>query len=127
METKPNIADLKPEDIVLPPKKPRVKKRFTSREQITRKIDQFTKRKSDKEEQIRKLLIESRTFRESSRQVGGHEELLRRARRVDDKVDQVGRSVVRLDRRLSALRNALGEFQTNTIPGITDDRSVEGV
>lgn len=110
-----------------PVKPKRQKKRFTSREQITSKIDLFTRRKGAKEEEIRKLLIEAKTFRESSRQVGGHEELIRRARKVDENIDKIGNSVIRLDRKLSALRNALGEFQTLTIPGVTEDGSVPGV
>lgn len=126
MNTEPRPSD-PTENIVLPPKKKRVKKRFTSKEKIISKIDLFTKRKQAKEEEIRQLLREARTFREAAYQTSDNASILKSAQKVERKVDAVGKRVIILDRKLSNLKERLAEFQTDTIPGITDDRSVEGI
>lgn len=126
MTTEPRPSDPL-ENIVLPEKKKRVKKRFTSKEKIISKIDLFTKRKQAKEEEIRQLLREERTFREAAQQTSDNPDIIRSAQRIERKVDKVGKRVIVLDRKLSNLKERLAEFQTDTIPGITDDRSVQGI
>lgn len=102
------------------------KKRYTTEQQITQKIDLFTKRKETKETQISALLTEARIIRESSQKVGGNEALLKEARAKEKKVDSIGKRVVVLDRKLSNLREKLGQFRTQPIPGFLPDNSVEG-
>ena len=109
------------------PKKPRVKKRFTIKEQIIRKIDMFASRKLAKEEEIRQLLREARVYREAAQQTCDNSSIIKSAQRIERKIDRVGLRVIVLDRKLSNLKQRLAEFQTDVIPGITDDRSVQGV
>lgn len=103
------------------------KKRFTTKEQIVKKIDTFADRKRKKEKQVMELNLEAKTFRESSQKVGGNEELLAMARRKESASDKAGKAVIRLDLKLSKLRAALAEFQTIPISGIVPDNTVEGV
>ncbi len=125
----PTIEEIESDKVqlVLPEKKKRVKKRFTSREQIIDKIDMFTRRKETKEGEIRKLLGEARTYRDAASKTPDNAEIIKSAQRLECKADAVGKRVVFLDLKISHFKEKLAEFDTDTIPGITDDRSVSGL
>jgi hypothetical protein len=110
-----------------PEKKPRTKKRLTSKEQIIRKIDMFTKRKGDKENEIRNLMGQARNYRDAAAQTTDNGSIVKMAQKVERKAEAVGKRVIILDRKLSTLKEKLAEFQTVPIPGFLDDTSVSSV
>jgi hypothetical protein len=129
-ESKPVMPTLKEIEsgevqVVLPPKKPRVKIRFTSREQIIKRIDKFTaKAKRQRDEQrglyadigLLKTVMQNRV------------DVITKMSAKESQADRLGRKADRLERDvLPKLKAKLAEFQTDPLPGITDDRSVEGL
>ncbi len=119
------ISELKPEDIVLPPKKPRKKIRFTSREQILARIDKFTKKAIVKRNAQRQAYTEAGQFR---RVASGDESLLKKAVRKDREGDKLGVQADRLEKDvLGALKSKLCEFDTETIPGLGVGKDIPGL
>lgn len=117
-------------NIVLPPKKKRVAKRFTSKEQITKQIDKFTRKAQDQRKKQTDAYADAKKLRDIIGRSSEVEQvtLQRSARRKDEEGDRWGRKAYRLEKDvLKALSQKLAEFQTDTIPGITDDRSVPGI
>jgi hypothetical protein len=126
-EPKPTGPDLDKVELILPPKKKRVKKRFTSKEQIVKQIDKFTKKaKTQRDKQSKAYALANNIRRDAQRT--SDPTLLATAGRQDEIGDRWGRKADRLEREvLKVLSAKLAEFQTDTIPGITDDRSVPGI
>lgn len=108
------------------PKTKRPKKRFTSREQIIARIDKFTIKAKRQRESQRDCYVKSGQARRAHEQ--GDDSLLRVIRMHESKGDKWGLKADRLEKDvLPALKAKLAEFDTDTIPGITTDRSVEAV
>lgn len=126
-EPKPTAPDLDKVELILPPKKKRVPKRFTSKEQILKQIDKFTqKAKTQRQKQSEAYSAANNIRRDSHRT--NDLTLLGEAVKKDSIGDRWGRKADRLEKDvLKALSAKLAEFQTDTIPGITDDRSVPGI
>lgn len=121
-ETQPNTSIPNPEDVVLPEKKKRVKKRFTTREQIVARIDKFTAKATRKRDLQRMAYSEAGQLR---RVAVGDESLIRKAVRKDADGDKLGLQADRLEKDvLGSLKRKLAEFDTETIPGMGVDRSV---
>lgn len=128
-ETKINI-DEDAKNIVLPPKKKRVVKRFTSKEQIIDKIDKFTKKAKHQRAKQQECYADAKKLRDIIGRSSEMEQvtLQRSARRKDEEGDRWGRKADRLEKDvLKALSQKLAEFQTETIPGVLTDRSIPGL
>lgn len=126
-ESKPNLEqDAK--NIVLPPKKKRVIKRFTSKEQIIAKIDKFTAKAKRHRDKQKDCYSKAGTIRRHYQETPGFHEELAKATKLDAEGDRWGKKADRLEKDvLKVLSQKLAEFQTDTIPGITNDRSVPGI
>lgn len=126
-ETKINI-DEDAKNIVLPPKKKRVIQRFTSKEQIIAKIDKFTKKAESQRYQQKECYLKASKLRRVYQNRPGYHQELSKANKLDADGDKLGKKADRLEKDvLRVLRLKLAEFLTDTIPGITDDRSVPGI
>lgn len=116
------------ENIVLPEKKKRVPQRFTSKEQIIARIDKFTKKAKRHRENQRECYVKSGALRRHYQELPGPHEELSKATKLDAEGDRWGRKADRLEKDvLKVLSAKLAEFNTDTIPGILDDRSVPGL
>lgn len=127
MSEKPDLEqDAK--NIVLPVKKKRVPKRFTSKEQITKQIDKFTKKAESQRCQQKECYLKASELRRVYQNRPGYHQELSKAQKLDATGDKWGKKADRLEKDvLRVLRLKLAEFMTDTIPGITDDRSVPGI
>lgn len=107
--------------------KPKIKtpkKRFTSREQIITRIDKFTKKAGNQRRQQRECYTRAGQIRRSAHD-SQDTTLLPEAIKKDKEGDKWGLKADRLEKDvLGSLRSKLAEFDTETIPGITTDRSV---
>jgi hypothetical protein len=110
-----------------PTKPKRQKKRFTSREQIIARIDKFTKKAENQRANQRERYSAANNLRRVALPTNDAD-LLEKAKKADADGDKLGRKADRLEKDvLGALRAKLAEFDTQTIPGITTDRSVEAL
>lgn len=111
METKPKIK--------------RPKKRFTSREQIIARIDKFTAKAKRQRSEQQKLYSEANQLK---RVMTNRVEVIGTMARKETLADKLGLKADRLEKDvLPKLKEKLAEFDTDTIPGITMDRSVEAI
>jgi hypothetical protein len=121
------------DNIVLPPKKPRLKpKRLASKDEIIAKIDKFTAKAKKQRAKAEELMRDAKTLRELSakEELDSPEsiKLSGSAARKEDQANGWAKKAGRIeDRVLAPLKNKLAEFQTETIPGFLPDNSVEGV
>lgn len=105
----------------------RVIKRFTSKEQIEKRIDKFSKKATAHRGKQSGAYSAANNIRRDAHRTDDHS-LLAAAQQKDDVGDKWGRKAHRLECEvLPKLKRKLAEFNTDTIPGITDDRSVEGI
>ena len=126
-EPKPTGIDLEATQIILPPKKKRVKKRFTSKEQILKQIDKFTQKAKTQRQKQSEAYSAANTIRRDAQRTDDST-LLTEAVKKDATGDRWGRKADRLEKDvLKVLSQKLAEFQTDPIHGITDDRSVPGI
>jgi len=124
MNTEPRPSD-PTENIVLPEKKKRVKLRFTSREQIIKRIDKFAIKAIKRREQQRQCYADASQARRL-----GHSDVENAGKvaKKEAEGDKRGKQADRLEKDvLPKLKAKLAEFDTDPIPGITDDRSVPGI
>lgn len=112
------------------PKKPRTKKRFTSREQILARIEKFTAKARHQrtiQTECYKQAIHLRSMAERSNP-DDKSDAYAKANKKDLEGDKLGKKADRLERDvLGALRAKLAEFDTEIIPGIISDKSIEAV
>ena len=124
-EPKPTVPDLDKVELILPPKKKRVPKRFTSKEQIERQIDKFTRKAKRQRDEQRKLYADASLL---TRRRTDCVDAISQAAKKEADGDRLGRKADRLEKDvLPKLKAKLAEFQTDPIPGIMDDRSVPGI
>src|SRR5436305_1227543 len=111
-EPKPTGPDLNKVELILPPKKKRVKKRFTSKEQILKQIDKFTKKAKRHREKQRECYVKSGALRRHYQHTPGPHEELSKATKLDVEGDRWGRKADRLEKDvLKVLSAKLAEFQ----------------
>lgn len=110
------------------PEKPkRTKVRFTTKEQIISKIDKFAKKAAKQRELQRGCYLTASRIREDARRTEDST-LLTEAQNHERRGDGWGKKADRLENKvLASLKRKLAEFQTDTIPGIDIDKSVEGL
>ena len=105
------------------PKRPR--KRFTNREEIIKRIDKFTQKAQRQRDQQRQLYADAHTLMRGG---GNRVDAIHNSAKKEVAGDKLGRKADRLEKDvLPALKGKLAEFDTDVIPGITDDRSVPGL
>lgn len=103
------------------------KTRFTSREQILKKIDKFAAKANSQRAQQRQFYLAAANIRDNARR-SNDSTLLTAANSKDALGDLWGKRAERLETKvLASLKRKLAEFQTMTIPGITEDKTVEGL
>jgi hypothetical protein len=101
--------------------------RFTSREQIIAKIDKFTNKAKGHRENQRQCYLAAANIRDTARRCEDSA-MLSLSVRKDSLGDVWGKKAERLETKtLASLKRKLSEFDTQTIPGITDDKTVEGI
>jgi len=142
MDTEPKPAPPTLENIesgkatfILPPKNKRVPPRFTSKEQIIARIDKFTRKAKRYRSEQTKAYQDARDLREIAHRNEKNPSpmvipgtLIKQATSLDAFGDKRGRQADRLEKDvLSKLSRKLAEFQTETIPGFMDDRSIPGL
>ena len=124
MNIKPSI-ETEAQNVVVPAKKKRTPKRFTSREQIIARIDKFTKKAERKRKEQKGLYAEIGILQ---RQMANRVEVITKMAQKETLADKLGRQADRLEKDvLPALKAKLAEFDTDVIPGITTDRSIPAV
>ena len=107
------------------PKKKYKAPRFYTRDQIIARIDKFTKKAAGQREKQRSKYAEAGQLR---RVYANDDALMKKAKRLDDEGDKWGRKADRLEQDvLGKLKNKLSEFDTNTLPGVDIDKSIEGL
>lgn len=104
-------------------KKRRPKKRYTNREQIIERINKFAAKARRKRDEQRAFYAEAGQLR---RLYANDENEMIKAGKKEAAGDKLGRQADRLEQDvLLGLRRKLAEFDTEVIPGITTDRSVQ--
>lgn len=112
------------------PKKKRVPKRLSSKEEIINQIDKFTKKRDEKHRQAAQLLQDAKELRMMANQTGCRMtvSLLVEADVKYDEAQNLGKAIKRLEEKvLPAWKQKLAEFQTEVIPGFLPDKSVGGI
>lgn len=106
-------------------------KRFTSREQIIAKIDKFTDKSKKQHKEAVELLEDSRNLTRMSRKSKSGSTpaaMITEAAFKESDAERLIKASKRIQERvLPELKRKLAEFDTQTIPGITDDKTVEGI
>ena len=112
------------------PKK-RVKKRYTTKEQIVAQIDKFTAKKEAKSKRAAQLLHDAKDLRRIAYSANPGEadaSMCKKADRMENDAHKLGVAIKLLEERvLPNLKNKLSEFQTEVMPGFLPDNSVEGM
>ena len=107
--------------------KKRRKKRFTSRDQIIQRIDKFTRKAARQRASQTDCYLKAAQHRRHGQECDDVDSF-NKAKEHDARGDGWGRKADRLERDvLPKLRAKLAEFDTETIPGITNDRSIPGL
>ncbi len=123
----PTLADIESGKVtvVLPEKKKRVAKRFTSKKQIEDRIDKFTKKANLRRDQQRQCYADANQIRRTCQ---GDVDNIHKLAKKEAEGDRRGKQADRLEKDvLPKLKAKLAEFNTATIPGIMDDQSVPGI
>ena len=111
--------------------KPKTKKRFTTREQIISRIDKFTI-KAHEQYKLAAVLNEDakelRRLASSTKLETSKRAMLFESKTKQDNADKLFRKCKRLrEKQIPLYAAKLAEFDTQVIPGITTDQSVEGI
>lgn len=104
------------------------KQRLTSKEQIIKQIDKFTKKLNDKHLEAARLLSDAKHLRRMANEPDASygASMLAEANAKDHRAQKLGKQVKRLEEKvLPAWKRKLAEFQTAVIPGLLPDDSVE--
>lgn len=106
-------------------------KRFTSREQIIAKIDKFTAKAEGQHRKAVQLLDDAKNLMRMSRKSKSGTTpmaMITEASFKESDAERMIKASKRIrERVLPDLKRKLAEFDTQTIPGITDDKTVEGI
>ena len=130
METEPKVTDPIPADHFdkLPPKKSRAKpQRFSSRDQILKRIDKFTAKANRQRDLQKDCYLKAAQLRRHSPEEKD-DDISDKMKTLNAQGDKWGRKADRLEKDvLPMLKRKLAEFDTETLPGVDIDRSIPGI